>query len=261
MRTPVFDSFDKKTLIHFLGDVIEAEMEKPDGEIDLNLIEECDGFLAELLSDVTISDEQMAERIAKIKGKAGPAEIISVRPRRVPRMRRIIAAACAAVLLIGGSVTAYAFVPAFRDMVRNVLCLGQGSAVEDGGVTFIYSGKTATYQSIDELVQKENLDILYPHDLPDTLKIKSIIGSGEGENVAYIIGFVDNLATIDIIFGEGDVSTLSPETEKFVNSNNITSYIRIREKVIVSTTVHNGWTYYITTNAMDEMKAILENLY
>lgn len=261
MRTPVFDSFDKETLIRFLGDVIEAEMNKPDDEINLGLIEECDGFLAELLSDVTVSDEQMAENIAKIKGMAAPCAITPICPRRLLRPRRLVAAILAAALLIGGSLTAYAFVPAFRDMVRNVLNLDSGEAIDGEGVTYIYSGKASTYQSIDELVQKENLDILYPHDLPDSLRIKSIIGSGEGDGLIYNIAFSDGVTGIDIESGEIDISTLYKESEKFVNSQNITSYILVNEEKVVSTTVHNGWTYYITANTVDAMKVILENLY
>ena len=169
MQKPMLD---KQDMIRFLGDVIEAEMDKPEDEIDMELIAECDAYLAELLADTEISDEQMTANIAKIKGKACHTKAPETRTRRMPRPRRLIAAILAAVLLIGGTLTAYAFVPAFRDMVRNVLNLGKGSTMDDGGVTFIYSGKRSTYESIEELIQKENIDILYPHNLPEGLKKK-----------------------------------------------------------------------------------------
>jgi len=261
MRTPAFDSFDKETLIRFLGDVIEAEMGKPDDEINLELIEECDGFLSELLSDVTISDGQMKENIAKIKGMATFAEIPPIRTRRMPRPRRLVAAILAAVLLIGGSLTAYAFVPAFRDVVCYVLKLERGSTVDDGGVTYTYSGKAVKYQSIEELVQKENLNILYPHNLPETLKIKAIIGSGEGESLTYNIAFVDGVTAIRISVGEIDSSTLSTNSEAYENKKGILSYILFDGNKVTSVISYNGYTYYISAINRSNMITILENLY
>lgn len=252
---------DRQDMIRFLGDVIEGEMEKPEDKIDMDLIAECESYLAELLCDIAISDEQMQQNIAKIKGKASRTAITSVRICWIPHMRRIVAAVCAAVLLIGGSITAYAFVPAFRDIVHSILSLGKGSSIETSGVTFRYLGKTATYQTIDELIQNEGLDILYPHELPEELKIKSITGSGEDTDLVYSIAFFDGITGIDISYGEGDVSSLSNKSEIFVSSKNITSYILTKDNTVISTTVYNGWTYYITTNTMDDMKTILENLY
>lgn len=251
---------DKEAMIKWLGEIIDAEMEKGDDEIDMALVMECDAYLAELMSDVVISEEQMAKNIASIKGKTCNDKITSTK-RRTPRMRRIIAAICAAAVIIGGTVTAYAFVPAFRDMVRDVLNLGQGSSVDEGGITYVYAGKTATYKSIDELIQSENLDILYPHDLPDELKIKSITGSGEGNLLTYFISFNDSSLSISIDVGEIDVSKLSSDSEMFKNQHDIISYILSEQTLFTSVTVHNGYTYYITTHDKAYITTILENLY
>ncbi len=261
MRTPTFDSFDKETLIRFLGDVIEAEMDKPDDEINLGLIEECEGFLAELMSDVTISDEQMQRNIAKIKGMAVPREITPIRPRRMPRPRRIAAVILAAVLLLGGSLTAYAFVPAFRDMVRNVLHLSSGDSIDGDGVTYVYNGERKRYDSIEDWVASENLDILYPHKLPDGLVIRNIIASNNGEVPMYNISFDDGITGIVILHNEIDTSTLHKESELYENNYGILSYILTSENAVTSVIVHNGYTYYISTNTLDDMMSILENLY
>ncbi len=261
MRTPAFDSFDKETLIRFLGDVIEAEMGKPDDEINLPLIEECDGFLSELMSDVTISDEQMKENIAKIKGMGAPRAVASVRPRRTIRPRRLVAAILAAVLLIGGSLTACAFVPALRDMIRWVLNLDHGETVDDGGVTYVYNGERKKYKNIEEWVTTENLDILYPHKLPDGLAVRNIIASGDGDALKYNIVFDDGVTWITVNHGEIDVSSIHNDSEEYVNSQGIISYILIRDEFIVSTIVHDGWTYYVNITTMDDLKIILDNLY
>jgi hypothetical protein len=111
------------------------------------------------------------------------------------------------------------------------------------------------------LIQKEKLGILYPHDLPDALKIKFISSAGEGDSLLYSISFIDNLASIDINIGEGDVTKLIGVTDSFVNSHNISSYISYEGNILLSTTVYNGWTYYITATSMENLITILENLY
>lgn len=258
MQKPMLDRQD---MIRFLGDVISTEMEKPDGDIDMDLVMECEEYLAELLSDVKFPDKQMKRNIAKIKSKTRHTERPFALVFRMPYMRKIVAAACAAVILAGGAITTSAFAPSFWDLVRCVLNLDFGTSVDDGGVTYINRGETHGYQTIDELIQQEEIDILYPHDLPEHLKIKSITSAGEEQNLKYSVAFVDGTTGISINPDELDVSTLFDQTEKFVNSKNITSYIKIRRDTVVSTTVHNGWTYYITATTMDDMKIILENLY
>ena len=54
MQKPILD---KESMIKWLGEVIDAEMDKPDDEIDMALVMECDAYLAELMSDIEISDE------------------------------------------------------------------------------------------------------------------------------------------------------------------------------------------------------------
>ena len=258
MQKPMLD---KQEMMRFLGDVIEAEMDKPEDEIDMELIAECDAYLAELLADIEISDEQMTANIAKIKEKACHTKAPETRPRRMPRPRRLVAAILAAALLIGGTLTAYAFVPAFRDMIRSVLKLGCGETIDENGITYVYNGERKKYNSIEDWVVSENLDILYPHELPDGLTVKNIFVAGEGETLTYNISFTDGISGIAIMHKAEDVSALHKESEIFVTPQGVISYVLIRESIIVSTTVHNDWTYYITTNTMDDLKIILDNLY
>ena len=102
---------DKEAMIKWLGEVIDAEMEKSDDEIDMALVMECDAYLAELMSDIKISDEQIEHNIARIMNKPSNDKITSTAPRRTFPRRRLIAIICAVALLICGTVSAYAFVP------------------------------------------------------------------------------------------------------------------------------------------------------
>ncbi len=257
MQNPILD---KESMIKWLGEVIDAELDKPDDEIDMALIMECNAYLAELMPEVDVTDEQIERNIASIMNKSCNEKRTSTTPRRTPRKRRLIAIICAVALAIGGTVSAYAFVPAFRDMVRNVLNLGAGASVDDGGITFTYLGRMAIYESLDELIQAENLNIMYFHKLPDGIKIKYVTCSGEGENFVCTITFADGMGSFYVEAHETDISKLSTSSIIY-EANGISYYITDDTELYVAVATHNSWTYNVSTHNMELLKELLENLY
>ncbi len=258
MQKPMID---RESLAKWLGDVISEEMKKSDSEIDWDLVDECEAYLAELYSDVAISEKKLTANIAKIKAKACNVTSFPQTSRR-PRMRWLLAAGLAAVILFCCAVTAYAFVPQIQDVIQRVLCTNPGTSINEDGVTYVYAGETVNYQSIDDLIQSEKIDILYPHNLPNNLKIKSVVGVKNESCSEYFISFVDNAASISIKSGEIAVSDLSPENTTYKNQNEIVSYyISSDNGMFSSVTVFNGYTYYITAYDESQLITILENLY
>lgn len=256
MQKPMLD---RDILAKWLGDVISEEIKKSDTEIDWNLVDECETFLGELYSDVVISEEQMTANIAKIKAKTCTTTS-TPKARRTPRMRRVFAAGLAATLILCSAVTAYAFVPSFRNMVQYVLKLNVGESFEDSGVTYVNAGKTEMYKNIEELIQCENLNILYPHSISEELQIKFIMSSGD-ENPTYNIGFVDGLASINITSSEENIVKISDQSEVYLNDEGIVSYILSDDEIFTSVTIYNGYTYYVTTYNESHMIMILDSLY
>ena len=257
MQKPMID---RESLAKWLGDIISEEMKKSDSEIDWDLVDECEAYLAELYSDVVISEKELKANIAKIKASACNVTSSPKRSRK-PRMRCLLAAGLAAALLFCCAVTAYAFVPQFRDAVQRVLCLNPGTAVSEDGVTYVYYGQTNAYQSIEDLVLSEKLDIMYPHNLQEPLKIESITASGNDDTLMYSISFVDNAASISIKNGEIAVSDLSLENPPYKNQNEIVSYISSDNGIFIAVTVFNGYTYYVTAYDESQLITILESLY
>jgi len=170
MQKPMLD---RDILAKWLGDIISEEMKKSDDEIDWDLVDECEAFLAELYSDVVISEEQMTANIAKIKAKTCTTS--SPKTSRKPRMRRVFAAGLAAAIILCSAVTAYAFVPSFRNMVQCVLKLDQGESIEDGGITYIHGGTMQSYSSMEVLMNNEVFDFSLPIITSDSLKLKTIL--------------------------------------------------------------------------------------
>ncbi len=250
---------DKEILAKWLGDIISEQMKKDDSDINWELVNECESYLAELYSDAVIDKEHMAQKIAKIKGKFCATE--TPKKQRTLRMRRAVAAALISAVILCGVVAAYALVPSFRNMVYYVLNLDKGSSVHDGGVTYTYNGKVVDYETVDELIEKESLDILYPHNLPDELKIKRILAYSKEETNRYSIAFVDFLASIEITSEKENTLIISENSEVYQNENGIVSYIQSYNGTFTAVTIHDGYVYYVTAYSEEHLTMIIDNLY
>lgn len=257
MQKPILD---KSVLAKWLGDVISTEMEKPVNKINWDLVDECEKYLAELYSDIVIPDEQIKQNIANIKKKYGNIKL-PFSHRRTPRMRRIIAAICIIMSVLACGVSAYAFIPGFREMIHDVLNIPIGESLDMDGMTFTRHGEKKKYRNIEELIQAENLDILIPNKLPDEMSIVSITVVNTDGKDEYYISLSDRTASVLASVGEIDVSMLSDKAVIYENNYGIVSYITDDGNLYSSVTVHNGWTYYISVFDKSQLITILDNLY
>jgi len=257
MQKPMID---REILAKWLGDIISEEMKKSDSEIDWDLVDECEAYLAELYSDVVISEKELKANIAKIKEKTCNVTSSPKRSRK-PRMRRLLAAGLAAAVLLCCAVTAYAFVPSVRDMINTVLRLPVGSMIDDQGITFTYEGRITSYNSIDELMQNEKLDIMYPHSLPDGLKIKHVTCTGENTTFRCTITFADNLGSVVAEAHEIDASKISSSAIIHESLNDIKYYITDDGTLYTAIAIHSGWTYRINMYSMEHLIGLLDNIY
>lgn len=251
---------DKSVLAKWLGDVIRTEMEKPVEEINWELVDECEAYLAELYSDIRISEEQMRQNIANIKNKSSNVKTPSA-PRRMPRWRRMIVVVCIISGILACGVSAYAFIPGFREMIREVLNLPVGESIDDeDGITFTNLGESKKYQNIDQLVLSEKLDILYPHNLPIGWSIKSITAIS-GEVPQYLVSFSDNQSSILISHGEIDISSVAVSAEVLPNGYNYIAYLTDDGSIYSAVVINDGWTYYISTSDKTQLITLFENFY
>lgn len=211
----------REELVIWLRDAIAYEAEKPEGEADYEFIDECMALLSELITDeYDLTPEQIANKARKITSSHGT---ISVKKKPM-KMKRLVAIAVAAAVLLCGTIAVFA-APALRQMVMSVLGLEVGESINDGGVTYINYGQGTTYSSIDELVEKENLNIMYPHDLPDGLEITKVIKLDDEDKI--LIVFNDTAVSMTIIFNINNASEhLNPN--EIIKYNDIEFFIQNR---------------------------------
>ena len=148
-------SNNEEIIAKLLGAIIYRETSKPDGECDTELVRACEEELASLDLSATASEDELNEKLIAIMDKKHGSERISNKNRK-HIIKRISTVAACFILVVGIlTVTAYATVPSFSDMIRRVLGMSVGSSINDDGITFINEGKTKQYSTLDELIEVE----------------------------------------------------------------------------------------------------------
>ena len=207
-----------------LDRIVREEMKKKPSKRDETLIDECIAEMAKLKNvrsgyteeEIAVIVEQLQEKAAeKSRGTSG-------KPKRV---RRLAAVICAACLIMGCGIACVAWNPfeVVKDWLNETLQLPVGSVVESLEITYNHHGKTEKYNTIEALIENENLDIYYPSVLPNNVHIQEI------ETIT-----INNSDCIKIYFN-------NPNYE-FTVQKNTPLYINISEYETVDV---NGVTYYI----------------
>ena len=197
----------KEQKIQWLCQIIDNETEKPEDEIDFALIDECSAYLRELSgNEAEATQEQKTRILQQIKAHhnqtaTGSAKVLRPKWRKVGKIVAI-AAMVAALLIstltviakVSGYSSAWEYV---KENIQKVLGLDAGDRVNDGGITLTKHDGVVTYGSIEELLQEEGYDIMYPSDLPDGVRITKISQQiVSNERTVYCYKFSDETISI-----------------------------------------------------------------
>lgn len=220
----------KNELIQLLGEAIDAELEKPTEETDMDFVTECEHMINALMGNEHVYTDEDAEKyFAEIKKKEkAKKNTFSIRSKKV------LAASIAVFIIFIGGFTVYAASPVVRDFIHSALNLDIGQFVEEDGITYINSGTNIKYENIEELIENEKLDIKYPKYIPYNATIKKISYIEEDKNVYF---------------------TFSDDRIQFTikkNSYLSDSFIKNAQK----TTIGN-WEFYITSKNIGFMSCVI----
>lgn len=250
MRSEKQNDIEKTAAL--LGAIIYRETSKPDGEADMELVGECERALASLDGYVNISEHELKRKLRAITGE-------DRKTARRRRIKRISAAAACVVLTLGVlTITAYATVPPISDMFRRLLRMPVGAAVENNGVTYINNGETATYSSIDELVEAEGLSgcgVILPEGLPDELRIKRVEYTTAVNTI--FIYFADGNGTFVIQIDTPD-DLIPPEMKEKINGFDV--YIEEHDGLFTGTMSYKGSVYSVTSPSRENIITVFEHM-
>ena len=176
----------KEQKIQWLCQIIDNETDKPEDETDFALIGECSAYLRELSDKAAEATKEQKQRILQ-QIKAHHNQTATAKSAKVlrPNWRKmgkiiVIAATVAALLLstltvlakVNGYSSAWEYV---KENAKTFFNLSPGSNRKENGITLTKHDGVVTYNSIEELLQAEGYDIMYPSELPEGVKITKIL--------------------------------------------------------------------------------------
>lgn len=206
--------------------IINQELEKPEGQEDVELIGECLECEMYLVgSESTLTEMQYLAGLAEIKKRAAIIGAKKTKKHRVlRRLSALIAAVVASVLFTMG-VVAYNNSAAEEFIVthiKQIVSLIPGKTLEGDRITLIKDDVVDEYASVEEALRAGGFEgILYPTALPEGVKIEQIVLSTEGDKTKYEISFV--FTTKDILYGVSNYEIIGMhcwENTEIINIHN-----------------------------------------
>ena len=254
--------------IAYLNHQIDKELDKDPGEQNWDLIEEYQKALDEVCKgrfdpDPKIKEEKLNE-LRKLYHKAGKKKSLSTSP---PRWIPWAAVACLLLVILGIPVTSAAInhispIDVIRQWGKQLFSIPYDVPVKKGGITFVRHGDIKTYASLDELLEKEDLHILYPTWLPEDVCVEQIYCFEYEESIKLQFDFSDEKISY----------TIDSKTESEVYAGIMDDSLVIDGISVPAMSVEHEGEYYvyfeygdlsyrIGTHNRNQMKGMIEGLH
>lgn len=259
--------------IRWLGDVIEQESAKPDGEADMALVGECEALLCDMVAakeGIAITPAELNQRLADIKAKG---HFLPPTPRKVRLSAQIgkIAAciAMAAILGLGGTAAAVSAVAAMRRNEGNRPNATETTPADTDtqdpeitweGIRYTSLTETAEYDNIETLLAAQALEIPYPTALPDGVTITEVSVDVTAEPATVTYGFSDPALTMSVTLNTAaDPEALAQTGESYM-AGGMVSYLSETEHGCRATVVGNGTMAVVECVSRETVTAVLDGM-
>ncbi len=235
------------------------------GSGDIDIICQC----CDILNERNKSDKLNKKAISTIinKTKAEHITIIDadnshsfVAPQRKIRFvcKRIAIVAAAIMIMITSTI---AIVAAFDvdilKYLKSITGNPDGTTVNIDKFTFYNLDGSKQYASIQEMVESENLDIMYPTVIPEGVDIE-IIRLTDTQNSNNVVQILTNDANVNIQI-ELDASEFHMSSDTIYEHNEVIYYV-YTEELYVAICCYENNTYYISANTYDDLILIIDNM-
>ena len=262
---------EKLKLIEFFEFQRDREVSKPIGEMDVDTIDAYVKILLDLQDKHhQLSSDFINEQVRKVfrteENKTAAPETVKTTKKRYNKKMVWLIAACIALLValfsIVSSATEWSFFDFLTEKFGSVHSTPIGERIDFNGETIILAGSSTTYSSVEEALEAEKIDVLYPSVLPESIEIKELLFHQNDSTKTMTYIFNDTALSLEVYF-----NTSIPEEEKQVSTeireiNSITCYIC--DMLDISNTQitfeYEGNTYTFSHTEKDALIEIIENL-
>lgn len=253
-------SMSQEELISWLYQLIDHELDKPEEETDNALIAECSRYLDELQAgDLEMSDTEILARLEQVK-KCG-----AIKKKTRHRFVKVFIPIAATFIMlfltlsVAASINGTTLSQFISDNLQKISRMAKGESLEEGKITVIKTSGKTTYKSVAELLDKENLDFLFPQPIPDGHEIR-YIQIEQVDQDKKITSFILNNLQIRISNFYG----ISPEEaggyiEK-ISHKEMDFYIFTVDSGYSAICQYHGNEYIINSPDLETIKQIISNL-
>lgn len=258
---------DDEGWIAYLNHQIDKELDKDPGEQDWDLIEEYQKALDEVCKgrfdpDPDIKKEKL-EELRNLYRKAGKKKSVSQnRPWWVPW-----AAACILLVILGIPVTSAAInhispVDVIRQWGKQLFNIPYDVPVEESGITFVRHEDVKNYASLEELLEREDLHILYPTWLPRSVDIEKIYYYERDGQYNLTFDFDDDFISYSIHSINDDAMYSGDTSKSFdVDGLKIEAIILERNGKFYINFEYDGLSYNIGASDNEQAEGIMKGLH
>lgn len=264
---------DNQEFIKKLELLRDLEAEKPVEKMDVSLVMACVELILELRGEtVNFTPEEVEEKVRKIPfveettSLNTPPKSVKGRSTKVKSRKILLIAAIISILIAIFAVTSIAFDWNIFDELKNrfgtVFNVPVNQEVEMGEFTVISNGKSVFYDDIEMALKKENLNIMYPTQLPDNVTLNRISFYVENKKEIISFTFNDKNLIYSVTLNQSLSNDIKSVANEVLNINKIECYI-IDMPDINSIQIHfeyNKGVYKIIYTDKQELIEIINNL-
>ena len=214
--------------------------------------------LAELnraYKEAALKHENIASSNAKIKSRGNYSKW------------KIAAAACLC-LIVMTPLAASAFsgstpIELIESLGRRIFQIGENMPYNYGDMTFVRYGEVQTYESIQECLKQENIDILYPSWLPDETKIDSVMVTNTQHGDIVYFQFNNDSIMLSVELYSTDLNAYINSTSyRLETFSGIECWIESSEAISYYNVifVQDNCTYNMSIKNIEILPLIMENL-
>lgn len=237
------------------------------GTGDMTTIRRC----SELLNERNDSDVLNKDKIISIIDKVKREHVIIVDEEKTQEskakvirgkhiiLRKIgLVAAIMAVLMSVTVLVAAAFGVNILEYISKIVRQDEGAQINVDDFTFYHNGEAKYYSSIEEMIEEEDLDIMYPTKWPTNINIESI-KINENENGNQQVHVVTNDIYVTFFIEFNVKAPDSFDNDNVYKKNEMLFYI-YQEDVCFATCYYDGNYYYVKAKNYNEVILIIDNL-
>ena len=262
---------EKAKLIEFFEFLLNNEIDKPLGEMNSEAV---DSYIKILLflqeKNVELSSEFIDEQVRKIFHEEDETTVIpdTVKTKKnyFNKKKVWLVAACIAILVALFSFVSVAYDWNVFDFLTEKFGSVHSAPIEEeqdfNGITIINYGNNTIYKTIEDALDAEKIDILYPATLPDGTKVTDIVFSKETGITKVHFTFNDAELFIEVLCNKSlteDTKEVATEVQEI---DLITCYIYEMADINSYQIIfeHNGNTYTLSHRDKDLLVEIIGNL-